>query len=79
MKTLQPILKLKLKPKAMKKIPFILVLFCTFTLLSFNACSPGYGCSYAASETLSDQVEKSTTNSEVDRANIFLEEVNCLP
>ena len=79
MKVLQPILKLKLKPKAMKKMSLALVLFCTFTLLSFNACSPGYGCSYAASETISDQVEKSTASTEVDRANIFLEEVNCLP
>lgn len=79
MKVSTPILKLKLKPKAMNKMSLALVLFCTFTLLSFNACSPGYGCSYAASETISDQVEKSTTTTEVDRANIFLEEVNCLP
>ncbi len=63
----------------MKKFPFVLVLFCTFTLLSFNACSPGYGCFYSASETIPDQVEKPTISTEVDQANIFLEEVNCLP
>lgn len=78
-KLLESILKLKLKPKAMKKMPLALVIFCTFTLLSFNACSPGYGCFYSATETIPDQVEKSAIPTEVDQANVFLEEINCLP
>jgi len=62
----------------MKKMSLALVLFSTVTLLSFNACSSGYGCYYSASETIPDQVETSTTLG-VDGVNMLPEEVNCLP
>ena len=69
----------KTKPKAMKKIPLVFAILCTFTLLSFNACSPGYGCFYSASETISEQPE-SLTIEEVDPSESRLsEKINCLP
>jgi len=71
--------KTETKTLAMKKMSLALVLFCTVTLLSFNACSPGYGCYYSASEKVPEQVETSTTSMDADRVNFLSEEVNCLP
>ncbi len=60
-------------------MPLALVLFSIVTLLSFNACSPGYGCFYSAVESEPEQVESSTSSMEAERVNSLPEEVNCLP
>ncbi len=79
MKNIPNYSKTETKILAMKKMSLALVLYCTVSLLSFNACSPGYGCYYSASETVPEQIETSTTSMEADRVSILSEEVNCLP
>ena len=50
-------LKTETKTKAMKKMSLVSAILCAFTLLTFNACSSGYGCYYSASENISEQPE----------------------
>ena len=69
----------KTKTKAMKKISLVLVLYCTFNLLSFTACSPGYGCTYAVSETTSETSESLTVKVATNSKTILSDELNCLP
>jgi len=72
-------LVLKSNEKIMKKMPLAFLLYCTVTLLSFTACSPGYGCAYAAAETMREQSESSAVNAAVDCANAPFRELISLP
>lgn len=72
-------LKTETKTKAMKKMSLVSAILCAFTLLTFNACSSGYGCYYSASENISEQPETLTIAATGTPETLLSEEINCIP